>query len=256
MAGRSSSDSSSTPRYSMPASRRAFRIGGNEGRPRTRIAIEGFPSVAIASWATIATFAAMARASASRSGCTRTPSPASPDLRGRGGRIPDGTALEIVCRRQERREGLVDPVDDRAARSEIAPESLGVERDATDALALCLQEERNVRLAECVDGLHRIAHAEQASAIRGLPAGHEQLEQSRLRRRRVLVFVDQQVTDPVVERERELRWCRIKAERVARGRGDCRDDRGCHVRRIVPVIPQPRAAERTKVHRCAPTGSR
>ena len=143
-------------------------------------------------------------------------------LRGRGRRIADGPSLEIVRGRQECGEGLVDPVDDRAARAEIPPEPLGVKCNATDALALCLKEERDVRLAERIDGLHRVAHAEQAPAICGLPAGYEQLEQSRLGRGGVLVFVDQQVTDPVVERQRELGRCRINAECVARGRGDCR----------------------------------
>ena len=143
-------------------------------------------------------------------------------FRGRGRRIADRPALEIVRCRQACGEGLVDPVDDRAARAEIPPKSLGFKCDATDALALGLEEERDVRLAERIDGLHRIAHAEKAPAICGLPASYEQLEQSRLGRGGVLVFVDQQVTDPVVERQRELSRCRIEAERIACSGSDCR----------------------------------
>ena len=95
------------------------------------------------------------------------------------------------------------------------PSRSGLERHAADAFLGRLQEERHVRLAERIDGLHRVADAEQRPAVAALPARQQQCEQPLLRRRGVLVLVHQQVADAVVEGERKLGRRRLVAQCIA-----------------------------------------
>ena len=143
-------------------------------------------------------------------------------VHGQRGRIAHRATLEVIGKRQQRCEAGVDPVHDRTARAEIAPQAQRDQRHATDALLGCLQEQRDVGLAERIDGLHRVADAEERPAVTALPAGEQQRQQLLLRGRSVLVFVHQQVMDPVIEREREFRRRGIVAQRVSCSAGDCR----------------------------------
>ena len=134
-------------------------------------------------------------------------------------RIAHRAAFKVVGGRQPRGKRRIDPVDDGRARAEVPAEPLGGERDTANALALGLEEQRDVRLAERVDRLHRVADAEQAAPVARLPACDQDLEQARLRRRCVLVLVDQQVANTIVERECQLRRRLRVAKRVACGGG-------------------------------------
>ncbi len=132
-----------------------------------------------------------------------------------GGRVTHRPALEVVLGRQQSREAAVHPVHDRRAGAEVAGQPQRRQRDPADTLALGLQEQRDVGLPERIDRLHRVADAEQRAPVALLPAGEQQLQQLFLRRRRVLVFVHEQVADAVVERERKLGRRRGVAQRIA-----------------------------------------
>jgi hypothetical protein len=67
------------------------------------------------------------------------------------------------------REGGVEPVDEAGLRTEVGRQRQAFERDAADALLPGLEEERDLRLAEAVDGLHRVADQEEGAAIVPLP---------------------------------------------------------------------------------------
>ena len=93
----------------------------------------------------------------------------------------------------------------------------GVSCDAADALLPGLEEERDLRLAEAVDGLHRVADQEQRAAVILLPARGQSFDQFELRVRGVLELVDQDVLDARVEREQEVGRLLRRAERAHRG---------------------------------------
>jgi hypothetical protein len=66
------------------------------------------------------------------------------------------------------------------------------------------QEQADLGLAETVDRLHGVADREHAAAVACFPAGSEAGDQFVLADRGVLEFVDQQVPDAVIERQREI----------------------------------------------------
>ena len=59
-------------------------------------------------------------------------------------------------------------------------------------------------IAKPVDRLHRIADTEKGAAVTFLPTGHELFQKVILGNGRVLHFVDQQMTDLIVEQERHF----------------------------------------------------
>src|SRR5690606_29345111 len=73
---------------------------------------------------------------------------------------------------------------------------------------------------KAIDRLHRVAHEKQGAAVARFPPRREDLEQSKLPVRRVLELVDEDVPDPVVEREQQIRWRVVAAERFARRERD------------------------------------
>src|SRR4029077_5479685 len=77
--------------------------------------------------------------------------------------------------------------------------------NATDALSLRPQEQPNLGLTKAIDRLHRVAHREQRAPIARLPACGEAHHQLVLTQRGILKLVDEQMSYPVVQRERELR---------------------------------------------------
>src|SRR5262249_53767583 len=121
---------------------------------------------------------------------------------------------DLIDARKDARERLVDPLDDCRRGAEVAFEHERLEPNVTDAALLRLEEQRQVRIAEAVDRLHRIADQEQRAAVAALPAAGQKLEQSDLRLRRVLELVDEQVLDSPVEREQKLGRRLDSAERA------------------------------------------
>src|SRR6267142_5150353 len=93
-------------------------------------------------------------------------------MRGRG-RIGHGAGGGVGLGRQDVRERRVVPVDEAGLRAEVGREREALERDAAEALVPRLEEERDLRLAEAVDGLHRVADEEERAAVAFLPAGGE-----------------------------------------------------------------------------------
>src|SRR5690606_33148838 len=89
-----------------------------------------------------------------------------------------------------------------------------------DAFAPYLQEQRHIRVAEPIDRLHRIADEKQRSAVTRHPARGQDLEQPELTVRGVLKLVDENVPDPVIEREQQIGRRVLGAERLARGERD------------------------------------
>src|SRR5687768_17840933 len=88
----------------------------------------------------------------------------------RGGRIGNSAGGDVGLRRQDVREGGVVPVDEAALGAEVGGEGEALQFYAAEALFPGLEEERDLGLAEAVDGLHRIADEEQRAAVVGLPA--------------------------------------------------------------------------------------
>ncbi len=74
----------------------------------------------------------------------------------------------------------------------------------------------DLRLAKSVDGLHRIAHAKYAAAIALLPSGRQQPHQLQLRAGCILKFVDENVLQPVIETQAQIRRRVRAAERAQR----------------------------------------
>ena len=255
IAGRSSSDSSSTPRYSIPASRKAARIGGSDGRPRTRTAIDGgLPSAASA-------LPDNAHDFRGHRACIGLDERMHVDaVLGRArlcrdrGRIAHRAAFEIVLRRHARLQMSRSP-NRRWRRSNENSGPGAPRRSGTAPMPRrwACRNSGHVRFPERIDRLHRIANAEEAPAVAGLPTGDQEFQQALLRRRRVLVFVDQQVMDAIVEREARAPLERTR-RRVHRGPRPRRPDgRDCPARRRARATAPPRAAAPPRVRQCVPT---
>src|SRR5262249_43157935 len=144
-------------------------------------------------------------------------------MRSRGG-VRHGARSWVCFGREDVREGGVVPVDEAGLGAEVGGETQALEGDTpetrlsprfrgddgglwgddVEGALPCAQEERDVRFAEAVDRLHRVADEEEGATVVFLPAGGEALEQLPLRVRGVLELVDQDVADPGVEREQEV----------------------------------------------------
>src|SRR5438067_10072598 len=131
-------------------------------------------------------------------------------MRGRR-RVRHGAGGGIGLARQDVREGSVVPVDEVRLRAEVGGQRNALELDprlrggaAEAALVPGLEEERDVRLAESVDGLHRVADEEQRAAVARFPPGGQSFQELELRIRGVLELVYQYVADAGVEREQEI----------------------------------------------------
>ena len=75
--------------------------------------------------------------------------------------ITHGAPLVVLGIRQQARKARIDPRDDGVAGAEIPLQHQAAQGNTADAPGLRLQEEGHVGLAESVDGLHRVADAEQ-----------------------------------------------------------------------------------------------
>ncbi len=131
-------------------------------------------------------------------------------------RIRHRPALVVLRLRQQAGKDRIHPFDHGPAGPEVAAQPAHGERDGADAARLRLEEQRDVGLAEAVDGLHRVAHAEQRVPVVLLPARHQPRQQGLLHGRGVLILVHQHVTDAVLERQRQFARRLRTAERLAR----------------------------------------
>ena len=194
----------------MPAALSAGTISASAGRLRTRMAL--VPSA----WRTRSTIVRL-HLRGRRSRC-QVPLRRRAAHRASARRANRERRRRLVgLARQDVREGGVEPVDQAGLRAEVGAQRERLERDAADALLPRLEEERDLRFAEAVDRLHRVADQEQRAAVVGLPAGGQSLEQFELRVRGVLELVDQDVLDARVEREQEVGRLLGRAERAHRG---------------------------------------
>ena len=71
--------------------------------------------------------------------------------------------------------------------------------------------------------MHRVADREQGAPVTGRPAGGEPFQQIVLGIRSVLEFIDQDVTDAIVERQREIGRRLGTSQRGGRGVGNGRE---------------------------------
>ena len=107
-------------------------------------------------------------------------------------------------RRQHFLEHAIHPIDDTRLRAEVTHERQRLKPNVTDAFPLRPQEQTNLGLAKAIDRLHRVANHEQRSPIALLPARCEAQHQLVLAQRRVLKLIDEQMTNPIVECQRQL----------------------------------------------------
>src|SRR5882672_808795 len=91
----------------------------------------------------------------------------------RSGKVRHGAQRLVLLRGEHARERLVEPLHEAFLRAAVGAELDRLERHRTDARMLCLEEERDFRFAEAVDGLHRVADQEQRAAISLLPTGYQ-----------------------------------------------------------------------------------
>ncbi len=82
------------------------------------------------------------------------------------------------------------------------------------SLAPRVQEEADLRVAEAVNGLHRVADREHRAPVSRLPSRGEALEQLPLRVGGVLELVHQQVAHARVHREQQVGRLLGRAERA------------------------------------------
>ncbi len=88
---------------------------------------------------------------------------------------------------------------------------------------LRFDEEPHLGAPETVDRLHRIADGEQRAPVVRLPAGRQPTDQLELCERRVLEFVDQQVSELKIELEQQVRRRVLRPERIERGQRGLRE---------------------------------
>src|SRR5207244_328172 len=85
--------------------------------------------------------------------------------RGDAREMPYGAAAHVVGEREDTRERLIAPVDERRRRAEIAAQLERLQRDRRQARSAHGGESPDFGIAEAVDGLHRIADEEQRIAV-------------------------------------------------------------------------------------------
>jgi len=103
-------------------------------------------------------------------------------LGGDDGSIGDFGACRVRSGGKHLRERLVDPVDDRARRSEVASELHRFHRNIAHRMLLLRREkDADLGFAKAIDRLHRVADREQRAAVTGREAGGQSLDQLELR---------------------------------------------------------------------------
>ena len=134
--------------------------------------------------------------------------------------VAHGPGGRFVARREDRRESRIHPIDDAGMRAVVAIQAQVFEAQIADAVLAHIQEQTDISLAKTVDRLHRIADDEQRPAVVRHPPAHQLLQQRHLTRAGVLELVDQQVTDAVIERLRQIGRRFVVAQRQPGAGGD------------------------------------
>ncbi len=110
----------------------------------------------------------------------------------------------IVFDRKHAFESLVDPRHHLGAGAVVQAQAQAGERQVIDTLLGHLKKQADIRLAETINRLHRIAHAKQRAPVFRRPALRELPQQFDLRRAGVLKLIHQQVLDTVVQFQRQI----------------------------------------------------
>ncbi len=161
-----------------------------------------------------------------------------------GGRaVGDGSRRRIAAPGQQLRKRLVDPFDDARLRAEVVGKVEEIRLQFAYADVGDFQEQAHFRLAETVDGLHRVAHQEQTAAVALLPARGQRAQQVQLGLAGVLEFVDEQMADRGVQLQQQ--FARIVGA-AQRGRGALRDFDEIHLARVGEAQPQLRHRQRQR----------
>ncbi|OIQ81377.1 hypothetical protein GALL_368610 [mine drainage metagenome] len=118
--------------------------------------------------------------------------------------VTDRALHHAIPGREHPNEGAVHPVDHFRAGTVVAAQPQSAQADVVDAPLRHAQEQADLGLAEAVDGLHRVADAEQRAPVARHPALGQAPQQIDLRRAGILEFIHQQMLNPVVQPERQL----------------------------------------------------
>ncbi len=163
------------------------------------------------------------------------------------GRIGDRSRGHVFLRRKCPRERPVHPFHDPFLGTEVHLEVERLKPDIPDALVPDTQEQTNLRLAEAVNGLHRITHDEQTAPVSGCPARREQIQKLVLAERSILELVDQHMLDPVIKREREIRRFVAGSQRAQRAPGHLCE---IHLSAVLEHHPKFRDRQRQQLVQC------
>ncbi|CAM3664292.1 hypothetical protein ACMA110817_23570 [Achromobacter marplatensis] len=134
----------------------------------------------------------------------------------RGRAVGDCARGGVAALGQQRHERPVHPIDDTRLRTEVVGQVQEIGLQLAHADIRHFQEQAHFGLAETVDGLHGVAHQEQAASIARLPAGGQRAQQVQLRLAGVLEFVDQQMADRRIQLQQQ--FARIIGAAQRRGR--------------------------------------
>src|SRR6202020_1121880 len=130
--------------------------------------------------------------------------------------VGHGAAAQLVVGGESLREGAVGPLDERRLRTEVARELERLQPHGADAVRARREEQADLRIAEAVDGLHRIADDEQRAGVALLRRRGEGLEELELCKRGVLELVHQDMAQRESGAQRELRRMAGLGERLTR----------------------------------------
>ncbi len=114
--------------------------------------------------------------------------------------------FQIVFGRQNSGKCFVHPLDNFRARAEVDAQRQGLKSKRADALRARLKKQIDIGLAESINRLHWIANQEKRAPIARFPSGGQLFEQLKLRVRRVLKFVDQDVLDALAHCQGQIGW--------------------------------------------------
>ncbi|GBF30993.1 hypothetical protein MnTg04_00945 [bacterium MnTg04] len=127
-------------------------------------------------------------------------------LVGHRSREPDLGFDEVFYSRHDLAKSLVKPLDQALLRAKIGAQNHRFQRyPATiQPVTRALHEQGDFRFAKPVYRLHRIADQEHGAAVARLPSGSQQFEHLHLFERRVLELIDQDMPNPVVQKQGEI----------------------------------------------------
>src|SRR5688572_22516780 len=132
------------------------------------------------------------------------------------GTVMDSTTIEIIYFRKCATEYQVDPIDYAAVAAKIDAQLQGLQFYGTDAFVARAQEQANFRITKRITRLHAVTDDKQRTVIICSPAVRQFFEQVELHGGGILEFIHQNVANPVIEAQREIRRFGFGAERMQR----------------------------------------